>query len=1477
MVFCRQNIQIKEEVCHLFIIFMFFRIVRRRSEGSGTNMRYVLHIISAALLMLSGAVSSAETARFDYVFEHYSTDDGLPHNSIAEIHQDARGYIWVCTWYGLSRFDGNTFVNYIMLPGDFTNLTHNRMLSLDEDVNGYLWLRTYDYRMYRFDPATEKFVAIPDELPDFSGANLKVTCFHSDRKGNAWIVVPGVGFYRISPDLEVSRIPSGDPNAVGTDVRHIYESSDGTIYIVSELGLAAVEDGIPTLLSRVSDVVSFCEFGNRLYFAGAEEIVVIDRTSGILPEISVSPEETGPLTSMTVTGEGDSRELYLGFRNGAVACLDTLSMQYSPRKYDMGRVRYLFPDSGGLLWIATDRTGIFSYNPDKDRFRRYEHPRNVMSYYADTLARVLEHDGTTWIKMNDYGFGWYDRENDRIVPLNNVKTRPDCRFMNGVACFEVDRSGVLWMSTAQRGLERVTVISPKVEVIDPPTRSEDNLAASEVRAILRDSKDNVWVATKSRELYLYSPDMQTCRPVRGNFGVIYTIFEDRDGYIWLGTKGDGLVRMGPDADPGTVRRYRHNPASNSSLSSDDVYSIEQDGEGKIWVGTFGGGLSMLRNPDTDEFLNMYNSFPGYPVEYGDRVRYLHCMRDGRMLVATVGGLLWFDPAENPETTVFHSTRKIPGDIHSIGNNDIIYIFSDNGGENTYLCTFGGGLNRIYFDQEDNARFDIISTAQGLSSNIVLSGAVDAASDIWIATERGLSRIDHGKGTVVNYTRYDGIIPTTFSEATCAVLPDGTLLFGTLNDVYRIDPGSFGRARENSRLVISGVTVNDRRVPMSGETIDIPHDYSFFRIDFASLNFRVRGQMKFSYRLEGYDKDWITDVSNRSVTYSRIPPGKYTFVVSVTPYEGTSSAETASIDLRVRPSVWNSVPARISYVLAALLLAVILLRMFMTSVRLRNGIRMEQDLNDVKVRFFTNISHELRTPLTLILGGIDEVSRNTPKGDRNEYSVNMVYKNAKRMMTLVNQLLDIRKIVSGKIRLRVSQIDIVDLLRRVYDDFKDMSAERQIELRLTHSVDSLMIWGDEMRLEALIYNLLSNAFKYTADGGRIEAAVYYREGEQEFTIMVKDNGIGVPKEKQKTIFEPFIQASHEAFKGMSSSGIGLSFCKQIADMHGGRIWVESEKDSGSEFYVRLPIDRDHFSNETAEFIELNSETLEPESYGLSKYRVSPTYPAGAVKVLIVEDNAELRVYMYNNLVNRFEVKDAANGKEALNLMSDSWMPDVIVTDLMMPEMNGIELINHIRNDFNTSHIPIIMFTAKHESDTHLKAMRYGADGYMTKPFTMELLVARIDNLLDSRRRIIANMASESHDAGGERKPKVSLAPAEVVITDKDKELISKVREWLEENVSDSEITVDRLAAYVGMGRTSMYNKIKGLTGKSPVELIQEFRLEKATYYLKSGQYSVSETSYKVGFSDPGYFSRSFKKHFGLSPADYMKEHRADQSS
>ncbi len=1405
-------------------------------------------------------VSSAETAGLDYIYDHYSTDNGLPHNSICDIHQDQHGYIWICTWYGLSRFDGVRFVNYTLLPEEFSSGAHNRMLYMDEDVNGYLWIKTYDNRLARFDPVAEEFVAVPDGLKPFQGADLKITQFLFDSGGDAWIALHGRGLYRVTPDLEVIPILKNGVDILGNDITGLYEDSRGTVYAVSELGIATVRDDVPELISRSDVIRAFCEFGGKVYIAADKDVLVIDHERGMLPKMEVSEE----ITAITVSGSGDNACLYLGLRGGAIAPVDTLAMSYDAKSYDMGRVRYLFPDSQGLLWIATDRTGIYSYNPKTRGFRRYIHSRNVTSYYTDTLANVVEKAGMTWVKMNDYGFGWYDRENDAIVPMSNVKEQEDYRFLNGVACFEVDSNGVLWMSTARRGLERISMINPKVDIVVPPTLSKENLAASEIRAIHRDSRGAVWVAAKSRELYRYNSDMTRCERIPEDLGLVYSIFEDSDGNMWFGSKGDGLTKMTlrPDGSY-SLRRFRHNPADKSSLSSDNIYSIAQDNYGKIWIGTFRGGISMLETPDDESFLNVYNNFPNYPVDYGERVRYVHCLPNGYMLISTIGGLFICDPGTMPESMVFKKLNEVPLD-------DIIHIFTDEQGR-TFLSTFGGGLFVLVFDGDKVSSSQAVDMSKGLASNMVYSAAEDRNGDLWIATGMGISKVDHSSGAIVNFSRYDGIVPTTFSEATVEALEDGDILFGSLNNVYRLSPDDFGPTVENPRLVISGFSINGKRVPAGG-TIVVPHNYSYFRVDYASLNFRIRGSLSLSYMLKGYEKDWITSTVGNSVTYSRIPAGKYRFIVT----EGLDGGESAFVDIRVRSSIWSCTVAKLLYILIALGICVIVFRMVYTSARLRNKVQVEKDLNDVKMRFFTNISHELRTPLTLILGGIDEISRSTPKGDKNEYSVSLVHKNAKRMMLLVNQLLDIRSIANGKIRLKVQQIDIVELTKEVYNDFKDMASERQMETRLTYSVDSLMIWGDRMRLEALIYNLLSNAFKYTADGGCIEVAVLWREGDKEFSIMVKDNGIGVPKDKQTAIFEPFIKAADSTFNGMNSSGIGLSFCKDIADMHGGTIWVESTKGKGSEFWVKLPVERDHFSDETAEFLEVNAQAASEETYGLSKYKVEPTHLADAPKLLVVEDNAELRIFMYNKLVSRFEVRDASNGAEALQIIQDGWIPDMIITDLMMPQMDGIELTSRIRNDFATSHIPIIMCTAKHETDTQLKAVKYGADVYITKPFTVELLMARIDSLFGSRSRIVQNMAQAQETGTGQeagtQTKKITLAPEEVVITDRDEEFINKVHQWLEENVADSEITVDQLASYVGMGRTSMYNKIKGLTGKSPVELIQEFRLEKAMFYLKSGQYSVSETSYKVGFSDPGYFSRSFKKHCGISPNDYIKENK-----
>lgn len=474
------------------------------------------------------------------------------------------------------------------------------------------------------------------------------------------------------------------------------------------------------------------------------------------------------------------------------------------------------------------------------------------------------------------------------------------------------------------------------------------------------------------------------------------------------------------------------------------------------------------------------------------------------------------------------------------------------------------------------------------------------------------------------------------------------------------------------------------------------------------------------------------------------------------------------------------------------------------------------MTDLKLRFFTNISHELRTPLTLILGGIEDVKKHDSLTPRGENSLTLAHRNAKRMLTLINQLLDFRKIVKNKMELKISRVDLVPLVEDALDDFREMASERRIELLFTLSRRSVLVWVDIERMESVVYNLLSNALKFTPNGGRIEVILSLREEEESVTLTVRDTGIGIPKDKQGVIFERFAQASRAVDSNMKGSGIGLSLCRDIVALHHGEISVDSRPGEGASFTVKLKLGNAHFGMEQIDFTgagagkgeRRNDYMVSDFTAADSQRRMDVAPPKDAQKILLVEDNRELRIFMYNSLIDTYYVVEADDGVEALEKIR-SEMPDIIVTDLMMPRMDGIELIDKVRHDFTMSHIPIVMLTARHSPDDRVKAMEFGADGYITKPFSIELLLARIDNLLTQRRKLFEKFSSQSA-----RNKVVELAVEDVVVTDRDEEFMKNVMAWLGENIENSELTIDRLASHLGLGRTTMYNKLKSLTGKSP---------------------------------------------------------------
>ncbi len=1436
-------------------------------------------------------VSRGETPQS--VFEVYSTLDGLTHNRISDIYTDSKGFVWICTWYGVSRFDGYNFKNYSARPGDFSPLTHNRFLSVSEDADGHLWFMTYNHHVYRFNRATELFEDPILLLEGVDSKHYRTSHIQHDSRGTTWVAIPGVGLIAFK----------GESEGEALKLQHSFRD-DSMKMPISMLHVDL--DGCVWFLTHDNDLYRVLESGERELIAHLDEKILdsVDRNGRVWLLTPTKIYSVADDKELEIVGRGEnftafasdnkSGVIYAGTRGGRLYSIGGESKglsQIAPRGDKLTRVRDLYVDSHGLVWIVTPEAGITRYDPSRRDFKHFEQAPYTVSYNIDTLPKIAEADNRVWIKLNKYGFGYYDRDKDVIEPFYNDPTRPECLMTNAVVRFDVQQD-VLWLTTYyERGLRRALILKQPAEVLTVDSRLADEMS-SEIRAMITDSKRQMWFGTKSGELMCYGEDGELRhRFTKGghSLGMVYSLKEDSDGVIWVGTRGMGLYSLIPNRDGEGYTfgsHYRHDSSDIYSLSNDHIYSIEEDDYGRLWIATYGGGLNMF-DKRSMRFTHSANQLAHYPYDEADRVRWLLNDGMGRMLAATVDGLLVFYPSSEPQKIEFNLAQKIPGDITSLGNNDIIHMLKDSKGR-IWLATYGGGLNRIVsYDEDGMPRFKGYDLNEGLPGNICMSVVEDGFGNIWTATQNAISCLNEQSGSFSNYVLYDDHSSVSFNETGGMLAPDGRVLFVGKNKIYAFTPNAEEESVEPSQLCFTGFSIKNAPAeigegkPLSksvtiADKVILPHNYSNFRIEFASLNFSLQDKINYMYKLEGYDQDWNMVGRHNSASYSNVPEGSYLFRVKGYVGSSTNTDQELTLKVVITPPVWLTWWAKLFYLILIGLVIVTAWHIINSMQRIRREASLEQEMTDMKLRFFTNISHELRTPLTLILGGIEEVGKNEGLSQRGKLSLSLAQKNARRMLAMINQLLDFRKIVKDKMELKISRVNLVQLVEDAVEDFREMASERNIELLFTVARRSILVWVDLERMESVVYNLLSNAFKFTRNGGRIEVILTVNDKEDVASMVVRDNGIGIAKDQQSAIFERFHQASRSVSGNFKGSGIGLALTKDIIALHHGEIGVESRPGEGSVFTVRLKMGNSHFEMGQINFGEVAdgaraeymvSDYVEPQS----GRRVDVAPPKESQLILVVDDNRELRLFMYNNLIDNYRVVEAEDGEEALTIIKRD-MPDIVITDLMMPKMDGIELINNIRKDFSISHIPVIMLTAKHSPDDRIKAMEFGADGYITKPFSIELLMASIDNLLTRRRTLFEKFSSQSA-----RNKIVKLKPDEIVVTDKDEAFINSVMSWLGENIENSDLTIEQLANFLGLGRTTMYNKLKSLTGKSPVELIKEYRINKSKLLLQTGQFSVSEVAYKVGFSDPGYFSRCFKEQFNISPAEYLKTNNLKQNS
>ena len=1004
-------------------------------------------------------------------------------------------------------------------------------------------------------------------------------------------------------------------------------------------------------------------------------------------------------------------------------------------------------------------------------------------------------------------------------------------------------------------------------------------------------------------------------------GTAYFIMQDSKGIIWIATKGNGLVRAEQTSPTGLsykLTRYQHDANDMYSLSDNNVYCVYEDHHGRIWAATFAGGINYISQGEHGEtvFINHRNNLKGYPIDVCYKARFITSDNNGRLWVGTTTGTVAFDENfKKPEDIQFHHFSRVPNDTKSLSNNDVHWIIATQQKE-LYLATFGGGLNKLISISEDgHGEFKSYSVLDGLSSDVLLSIREDHKQNLWISTENGICKFVPSGERFENYDERSISFRVRFSEAASTLTSGGDMLFGTSNGLFMFTPDSIRKSSYVPPVVFSKLMVaNEDVIPGEKSILKVDlddtqelvlsHDENIFSVQYAALDYTNPQNIQYAYILDGFEKQWTFADRQRSVTYTNLPKGDYIFRVRSTNSDGVWVDNERILNITILPSFWETPLAYVLYVCFVLLIIFVAVYILFTIYRLKHEVSVEQQISDIKLRFFTNISHELRTPLTLIAGPVEQVLKNDKlPADAREQLV-VVERNTNRMLRLVNQILDFRKIQNKKMKMQVQQLNVVAFVRKIMDNFESVAEEHNIDFLFQTEKEALNLWVDADKFEKIVFNLLSNAFKYTPNGKMI--TVFIREDEGTVSVGVQDQGIGIAENKRKSLFVRFENLVDKNIFNQASSGIGLSLVKELVEMHKATISVDSRLGEGSCFKVDFLKGKEHY-NSSVEFI------LEDSVAPLSMERIvdiansslqteaaiadAPDLEVSAAKeeaeessskelMLLVEDNQELRSFLRSIFASTYRVVEASDGMEGWS-KALKYLPDIIISDVMMPEKDGIEMTRELRADMTTSHIPIILLTAKTTIESKLEGLEYGADDYITKPFSATYLQARVENLLMQRKKLqnfyrdsLTHVTvSETPVAQGETLtvhastgPESSAAeePAMPEMSPNDRKFMDKLVDLMEQNMDNGELVVDDLVRELAVSRSVFFKKLKTLTGLAPIEFIKEMRIKRAAQLIETGEFNMTQISYMVGINDPRYFSKCFKAQVGMTPTEYREK-------
>lgn len=1093
----------------------------------------------------------------------------------------------------------------------------------------------------------------------------------------------------------------------------------------------------------------------------------------------------------------------------------------------------IFADSGGGLWLYSDKEEYVNFRQTNSSQWQKIYLNSSIKSQNNIFSIVEGHNGQIWIATDHKGLFLYDKSTSSLINITSNSLSPTSIASNYVASILVDNTGTLWVGYIKNGISFFNESFQNFINVQ-------NDQCKNISRIVELRNGNILFGTDGDGVYVTNYKANDVNKLPIPNSAITALLEDKNGKVWIGTYQQGLYCF-------YHNKLKHFTTTNSNLSSDNIWGIVEDKYENLWIGTLGGKIHKYNiNDNTNYFETPFKDTKSVSGMFYDG--------DKTIYAATGYGLTIIDIEKNTNQG-FLGNKKGNQQLNQL---QISIVYKDS--RNLLWIGTNAGLSIWDLKKDSLSYFDI---SDGLSGNIIRGIVEDNSHNIWVTTSKGLSVImlDNNNRIRIcrNFSIRDGIKNDYFNNNAICKLKNGNILAGSTGGYTIINPLKVAVRKEPSarvyltKLIIANTIINVDSV-YNGHVIlnksielmsalNLKYNDRLVTLELTTADLINANKVRYRYKIEGFNNQWVTTKRNEIVITS-LPTGKYRLLVEACNSEGIWNNEAKVLLINVAPPFYFSYWAIMLYILVALVMVLYLIY----RGQRRQQVKLEQQINEMKLRFFTNISHDLRTPLTLIITPLQALIKDT-SDDSLKKKLEVMFKNAQQLLSLINSLLDFRKLDVGAEVLHLKPGNIVDLVREIYSSFAVYATERKINFILNNSHENLWVEYDQDKIQKSIVNLLSNAFKYTPNGGIIKLDLYIDE--KDVCISVSDTGIGISDEDKKMVFNRFFQTSQNSRK--TGSGIGLHIVSEYIKLHNGSIDIADNVPSGCIFTLRFPL-----IETTA--VSVNHENDYEEEYQDTQHEEK--FPQKPV-LLFVDDNPDLCEFIHDNLMNDYSVLIANDGQEALVLLKQNDV-NIVVSDIMMPVMDGIELCKQIKTNIEWSHIPVILLTAKTADEHKIEGLQIGADDYVTKPFNLDILKLRILKFFE--------WSLKSHKTF---KQKLEIKPSEITITSLDEKLIEKAIQTVETNIDNPTFSVEILCELLGLSRGHLYRKLIAITGKGPSEFIRLVRLKRGKQLLGKSQLTISEIAYQVGFNSPKRFTKQFREEFGLSPSEYIRAHKHDE--